>query len=142
MATRSTITAKISEGKFKSIYCHWDGYLDHNGRILLNSYTDQQKIDALMDLGDLSSLGASPEKPDGHSFEKPARGHCVAYGRDRGEEGTGARVDYTAAEAQGRCGAEEYNYLWDGSCWSVNGKSLAEAIAKMDANDGEDPEEL
>ena len=139
MGTRSTITAKTSDGKFKSIYCHWDGYLDNNGRILLNSYADQQKIDALMALGDLSSLGASPEKPNGHSFDKPVDGYCVAYGRDRGEQGTEARIGDTAAEAQKR--AEEYNYLWDGTSWTVHGKSLADAIAKMDAT-GEEPEDL
>lgn len=127
MATRSIITARVSDGTWLTIYCHFDGYPSHNGRILLEHYTDQSKVDALMNLGDLSALGASPDKPDGqHSFENPVKGYCVAYGRDRGEEGAKARKCDTAAESIreiGRCG-QEFAYLWDGERWNMGGKPL------------------
>lgn len=130
MATRSLITAKLSDGRFGSIYCHFDGYLSHNGQILLEHYNDQVKVDALIALGDLSVLGESVECPAGHSFGKAVKGYCVAYGRDRGEEeseaGYGPTVEIAIKE--GRYGAQEYNYLWDGTEWFVNGLPLADAI--------------
>ena len=30
MGTRSSIAIKTEDG-IKAIYCHWDGYVDHNG---------------------------------------------------------------------------------------------------------------
>lgn len=130
MATRSTITAKTTDGKFKSIYCHFDGYVSHNGRILLEHYNDQAKIDALVNLGALSSLAASPEKPAGHTFETPIEGYCVAYGRDRGEADTEPSVGDTADEAlENGWQPQSLQYLWDGEKWFVNGKPLADEVA-------------
>ena len=57
MATRSLI-AFDNGFIISSIYCHWDGYLENNGKILLESYTDIEKVEDLMDLGDISSLGS------------------------------------------------------------------------------------
>ena len=31
MATRSTIAMEQPDGRVMQIYCHWDGYLGHNG---------------------------------------------------------------------------------------------------------------
>jgi len=58
MATRSLI-ALDNTGVFTSIYCHWDGYLSVNGKILLENYTDINEVEELLDLGDLSTLGIS-----------------------------------------------------------------------------------
>ena len=57
MATRSNIAMKTLEGKIVSVYCHWDGYVANNGKILLENYTDADKIEALVALGAISSLG-------------------------------------------------------------------------------------
>ena len=48
-----------SDGKYpaRSIYCHFDGYIAGVGKTLLNHYTDPEKVNDLMRLGDLSSLG-------------------------------------------------------------------------------------
>ena len=35
MSTRSNIAIKRKNGTVESIYCHWDGYLSYNGKILL-----------------------------------------------------------------------------------------------------------
>ena len=87
MATRSNIAIKNKNGGVDSIYCHWDGYLTHNGSILLNSYTDVDKIKKLISLGDISSLADNVEPSSGEpSFDKPQADVVVAYGRDRGEE--------------------------------------------------------
>ncbi len=34
MATRSTIALEFADGTVEQVYCHWDGYLDHNGALL------------------------------------------------------------------------------------------------------------
>jgi hypothetical protein len=119
MGTRSTIIAKLSNGQTKRIYCHWDGYPEHNGRILLDHYTSQAKIDQLIALGDLSVLGEFIGQK--HAFEAKAENQCTAYGRDRGEEGTEAKLVKSlkaSIKSSADCGAE-FVYLWDGQAWSV-----------------------
>jgi len=59
MGTRSRIGVMHGDN-VKSVYCHWDGYLEHNGVILQEHY-DSAKANQLVALGDLSSL-----KPDWH----------------------------------------------------------------------------
>lgn len=119
MGTRSTLIAKLSNGKTQSIYCHWDGYPEHNGALLLEHYQDQSKIDALMALGDLSSLEA--DIGEKHAFDQRVEGQCTAYGRDRGETGTQARNVRSlkaAVKNSAECGAE-FVYLWNGQQWEI-----------------------
>jgi hypothetical protein len=72
MATRSLIGINLNNGITKIIYCHWDGYPEHNGQLLMNEYTSPSAVFDLMELGDLSSLDATPAS-------------CTAYHRDRKE---------------------------------------------------------
>jgi hypothetical protein len=44
MATRSRIGIELEDGVIESIYCHWDGYPENNGKILLEHYQDPNKI--------------------------------------------------------------------------------------------------
>ena len=67
MSTRSRIAKLNDDGSIRVIYCHSDGYLSYNGRILLEHYTDPAKVDALLDLGDISSLGE--EIGEQHPFD-------------------------------------------------------------------------
>ncbi len=118
MATRSNIGISNQDGTVNYIYCHWDGYPEHNGAILNEHYTTEGKVRMLMELGDLSVLGENiGEKQD---FENRVAGSCLAYGRDRGESGVAARtcsyVDYTKEYF------EEYVYLFTpGFGWEVRG---------------------
>ena len=72
MATRSRIAIENESGIVNSIYCHFDGYVDGVGKTLFNHY-DKEKLQKLIELGDISSLGESTED-------------TVAYCRDRGED--------------------------------------------------------
>src|SRR5690554_3636984 len=93
MATRSTITVRTGENERKEIYCHWDGYPEHNGVLLLEHYNTQEKAEKLIELGNLSSLGEFLEpKSKTHTFNNPEENVCVAYGRDRGENNTEAII--------------------------------------------------
>ena len=58
MGTRSNIFIENLDGTYTGIYCHWDGYLDYNGVILYQAYQTSEKLQKLIDLGDISSLGA------------------------------------------------------------------------------------
>ena len=40
MATRSVIGIVNLDKSITGIYCHYDGYPENNGKILLNHYTD------------------------------------------------------------------------------------------------------
>ena len=59
MATRSLIGMNLDNGITKLIYCHWDGYPEHNGQLLVNNYTSPSAVFDLLELGDLSNLGES-----------------------------------------------------------------------------------
>lgn len=86
MATRSRIAIETTAGKVRSIYCHWDGYPGNNGKILMEHYTDKEKIINLIELGDISSLAPEVNTDLPHTFNSPVEGVVVAYGRDRKEK--------------------------------------------------------
>lgn len=62
MSTRSRIGVRLSDGKIKSIYCHFDGYPEGVGRTLTKHYTDPKKVEDLIALGDISVLGTFYDK--------------------------------------------------------------------------------
>ena len=94
MSTHAFIAKKINENSYRTIYCHCDGYLEWVGRILVEDYNTPDKVDRLINLGDLSvlqsKLDPNPEFP--HSFDNPQTGVTIAYGRDRREKDVDARV--------------------------------------------------
>ena len=97
MGTRSMIGIENPNSlAVKAVYCHWDGYLEHNGRILNEHYTASPKVNNLIALGDLSSLRAEiGEKhafsqldlceADREAYEAQHGNSCTFYTRDRGE---------------------------------------------------------
>lgn len=87
MGTRSKIAIKRKDGKIESIYCHWDGYPSYNGKILKEHYKTPERVQELIDLGNISSLHEfiKPHPEADHSFDKPQQNVTVAYIRDRGE---------------------------------------------------------
>ena len=111
MATRSLIGKLNSDNTVSYIYCHFDGYPEHNGVILQEHYDTPFKVDHLLALGDLSVLGETiGEKQDFNNYSTRNNKWCLSYGRDRGESGNEARtcsyVDYTKEYM------EEYIYLF------------------------------
>lgn len=131
MATRSTITAKFRDGKTYSIYVHWDGYIDTAGRTLFKDYQCQDKIEELLNLGNLSELGE-------HIGEKLPMGQrdpgaCVACGRDKGENGNEKKEIAEDSVFLFDKDLQEYNYYWDGAKWhcrEIDGSELTEENTK------------
>lgn len=134
MSTRSAIICKTTHG-YAGIYCHFDGYCDGVGRTLLEHYADPHKVRALIDLGDISSLGERVEPIGPHSYEKCEEGTTVAYMRDRREKECEAQTGKTAEEVAGKIGHDGYVYVFDGTAWTCNGLPLEEAIAAELAGD-------
>lgn len=52
----------------ESIYCHFDGYPEGVGQTLIDHWTDPKKVNRLIALGDLSSLGTVIGKK--HDFDR------------------------------------------------------------------------
>jgi hypothetical protein len=61
MSTNAMIYAKQKDNSVKGVYLHWDGYPGWAGDMLLNNYTDDEKVQKLISLGALSVLGRNPE---------------------------------------------------------------------------------
>lgn len=123
MATRSAIGIKHGD-RIKSIYCHYDGYLEHVGRALHTYYQDSIKVNKLVAMGDMSGIGA--DIGEKHVFndrsEYLADGiarQCTFYGRDRGEEAVEFKSFANEADFidyYNGCGCEFY-YLYDHGVW-------------------------
>jgi hypothetical protein len=134
MSTPSHIVARRSDGKYARIDCHLDGYLSHNGRILIENYQSQDKIDQLMALGHLRSLGAEIGKK--HTLDSPHRQDvCDAYRRDGGQIGTEAVVGDALSSVWPRDAREVYTYLWDGSEWLVRPKGSQTLVSLKETLD-------
>lgn len=117
MATRSTIALKTPDGKFKAIYCHWDGYVEHNGKILFENYQDVTKVEKLISMGDLSSLGR--EIGEKHDFNENSEDVCTYYGRDRDEVDTGFRIFSTIEDVTSHYDWSDYYYFFIDGSWKV-----------------------
>ena len=126
MATRSRIAIENEDGSVKSIYCHFDGYLSGVGKTLFNHY-DKEKLEKLIELGDISSLEDSTES-------------TVAYHRNRGEDLHS--TDYLSVEdlfGNGFNSGEEYVYcLTKDGIYLVNecGSSNVEYLKKVMEEEG------
>ena len=101
MSTTSRIKIKRLDGSEKAIYCHWDGYVQHNGLYLQLCYDTPEKIEKLLELGNISSLGETLETTN-------------AYARYRGETiefwDSEQEFNYTFDENKGVWIVEQYHY--------------------------------
>ena len=61
MGTKSNIAYKKEDGSIVSSYCHYDGYVEHNGVMLLKHYNGEKQARELVDNGYMSSLGSTIE---------------------------------------------------------------------------------
>lgn len=99
MSTTSRIGIINTKDKtIKSVYCHWDGYPEHNGEILAKNYTKRTDVEALIEMGNMSSLAGDISE-------------CVFFGRDRGEDGQDADICNSLSETDGF--TEAYFYVMD-----------------------------
>ncbi len=103
MGTRSRV-AVMHGDVCKSVYCHYDGYLDYTGRILQKHY-DSTLANALVARGDNSGVKETVDEMNFYS--------------DRGEENVSWQVAHTFEEFLDQvhnCGAEYY-YVMQNGVW-------------------------
>ena len=150
MATRSTIALLRDNGEVVKVYCHWDGYLENNGELLVTCYDTPEKIEALLAQGDISSLGklVGEEHPFGPDYNNPGSaadlsykeaqeaGWTTFYGRDRGEKDTAAKVYASLELYEKNAQFEEFNYCFIYGDWyytSYDGivRSVADELVKI-----------
>lgn len=62
MSTRSEIAVMHPNGTISSIYCHSDGYLEHNGHLLNNFYRSYELASSIIEQNDCSVLGETIEE--------------------------------------------------------------------------------
>jgi hypothetical protein len=127
MSTRSRIGYELPDHSVVSVYCHHDGYVEHNGRILVEHYQNRDDVQDLIDGGSMSSLRIdtlwnSKAKRDenneivtdknGRYIYEPTRDPQPLYHTERGEE---LEVDHTSFDefVSGKMCGEEYAYLFD-----------------------------
>lgn len=122
MGTRSRIGIKNEDGTVTSVYCHWDGYLAHNGKLLLEHWNTPKKVKKLLKMGDMSVLGKEIGKK--HSMHSSIEGgvprpegSCSFYKRDRGESNVDALTHSDEEEFFDY--REEYMYLMIDGVWHV-----------------------
>ena len=126
MGTRSRIGVMHGD-VVKSVYCHWNGYLEHNGEILLKHY-DSAKANELVALGDLSSLRPTigvehafsrfDTEMSEENYDELYGDMCTFYGRDRKETDTEWKVAHTFTEFLEQvenCFGEWYYIMRDGT---------------------------
>jgi hypothetical protein len=103
MGTRSRVG--VMHGDIvKSVYCHYDGYLEHTGRVLLERY-NSAKANELVALGDNSGVQETIEE--------------MNFYKDRGETDVGWQVAHTFEEflEQVECCHGEYYYVMRDGVW-------------------------
>lgn len=150
MSTRSLIAVKNEDGTVSSIYCHFDGYPEYVGKILVENYTDPEKIKALLALGSLSSLAPrlAPNPDENHSFDNPVDEVCVAYHRDRGEDLRPAKLWKDEKQMVAKASDDywaEFCYLWNNGVWSVDQtyhpegfRPVSEVLKKDESTEGQE----
>ena len=134
MSTHSRIGYfEPKDGMIHSVYCHSDGYLEHNGKMLVEHYSNLNKLRRLISQGSISFLDVhistlSAPKPleprykcfsdyaKGwkHTYDTPAKGVTTFHFRDRGEAWDWCKpfVSHNFTDEQ------EYNYLYKAGKWA------------------------
>jgi len=127
MGTRSRIGIEMPNHTVVSVYCHWDGYVEGNGKILVEHYQNRDDVQELIDGGSMSSLRtrgtwnlSSVLRDENGEYIHDAAGY-LKYENDRepqplyhSERGDGEDPTHTSFDefVSSDCG-EEYAYLFD-----------------------------
>ena len=90
MATRSRIGIELPDGSILSVYHHWSGYPEWLGRILKTHYNTKEKVEQLIDGGDMSSCWTKDTWTRSmrtfESINNEEYGYGPLYYKDRGED--------------------------------------------------------
>jgi len=110
MGTASMIGIYNKDGSVTATYCHYDGYLAYNGRLLVESYNTPERAAAVAKSGYLSSLSADLDNDlkEAVHKESPIEYNSVETFLRNGDNYAGA----------------DYLYLFDGESWFYTGTQI------------------
>ena len=116
MGTRSRIGIQLSDDSILSVYHHWDGYPEWLGRILNTHYNSKNKVEELIDGGDMSVCWTDDHfcNSDG-KIEKKAE-YGPQYYSQRGED-CPPRLDNDLCEYLLPDNSEEFAYVFRNDKW-------------------------
>ena len=102
MSTRATIAVRRADRTYAAVYLHYDGYPEHTGEILMQSYQTETAAEELVSHGDLRCLnretGEAERFSDGDPPAKlPTNDSLIDFARN--------------------CGAR-FVYVFDDGAWS------------------------
>ena len=111
MATRGRVGLELADGSILSIYNHFDSYPEFLGVKLVENFNTREKVEALVDLGDISALWTNL----GWNNETLPETGPLPYS-SRGED-CPPRLDADLCEYLLAVNAEEYHYLFRNGKW-------------------------
>jgi hypothetical protein len=119
MSINALIALDNNDGTYSTVYLHWDGYPSYALQTLESFYSDINKVRKLIQLGDISSLGPLIEPDEGvpHSWDNPAPGVTVFYGRDRHETVTKAQHSPSMAHLKQASQRYSFTYIFTNNEW-------------------------
>ena len=115
MSTRGRVGLELADGSILSIYSHYDNYPEWAGRILRTHYNTLEKVEALVDGGDVSCLWTD----DGFytSEGKTQRGYYGPLHYSERGDNCPPRLDADLCEYLLPENGEEYHYLFRNGEW-------------------------
>ena len=146
MGTRSRIGIEMPDHSVVSVYCHWDGYVEGNGKTLVQYYLNREDVQELIDGGSMSTLRTRGQwnskslRDENGEWICDAAGYLMyendrepqpLYHTERGEE---ISIEHTSFDVfvSGNLGGEEYAYLFDlndnWKAFKINGKGPVERV--------------
>ena len=109
MGTRSRIGIQLKDNSVLSVYCHYDGYPEFNGRVLRDNYNTIDKVKELIDGGDMSCTWTNA----GWNNETlPKSGPLYYTMRNETLESNAPRYDESIFDFLDKKNNEEYAYIW------------------------------
>jgi hypothetical protein len=94
----------------KYVYCRHDAYPSHLGRLLLNVYNTKEKAEALISLGDMSSVDSVLEKCDRYDHAPDSPPNVVRSIGEMSDGGISKYVDYTYIFRDGKWQVSRWDY--------------------------------
>ena len=146
MGTRSRIGIELPDHTVVSVYCHWDGYPEGNGKTLVQHYLNREDVEELIDGGGMSTLrtrgkwNSNSLRDENGEWMSDAAGYLMydddrepqpLYYTERGEELEIAHTSFDEFVSGNICG-EEYAYLYNlddnWKCYKINYKAPVELV--------------
>ena len=114
MGTRSYIAKQVGDDKYLTIFCHFNGYPEENGAVLVQHYNTLEQVDALLALGDLYYLREkiAPRSGAPHEHGNAQPGVTIAYQRDEGCTDCKATIQTLEEINDSEPDGMEYTYIF------------------------------